>query len=159
MKFHITLLLVLLSLVSLAQTVKNDGNTYKVKNKTIYLDGKDVTESLSSEKRAIILKEAALISEANKAENKKAKKIEKKQKKTEKAIKKAEKEQKKAEKVLKKEEKRNKNYKDAKDKLAKAEKKYRKLKRKGKLSPVADEKWLNKLEKLSEKVESAKRKL
>ncbi len=51
------------------------------------------------------------------------------------------------------------NYKSAQDKLAKAQKKYDKLKRKGKLSPVDESKWLEKIEKLTEKVEKAKRKL
>ena len=67
--------------------------------------------------------------------------------------------QKKAEKELKKKEKLQKNYKKAQDNLKKAQKKYEKIKKKGKLSPEDEGKWLEKIEKLTEKVDKAKGKL
>ena len=62
-------------------------------------------------------------------------------------------------KPLKKQEKIKDNYKRAQDKLASAQKKYEKLKKKGKLSPVDEVKWLEKIENLTDKVNKAKRKL
>lgn len=88
-----------------------------------------------------------------------AKKLEKENKKAIKAQKKAEKAQKKAEKAIKKKEKLQKNFEKAESSLEKGQKKYEKLKGKGKLSPEDEKKWLEKLEKLSEKVTKAKRKL
>ncbi|GAB5563637.1 MAG: hypothetical protein Wins2KO_07000 [Winogradskyella sp.] len=173
MKYYILLLFLGFSLSTFAQKVEKDGKTYEVKNEKVYLDGEDITTTLSTEEKALILKDAAAISEKmklekkaqkakEKAEKKKAqeaKKIEKERKKAAKEVKKAEKARKKAEKALKKQEKLKKNYRKAQDNLAKAEKKYKKLKKKGKLSPVDETKWLEKIEKLTEKVAKAKRKL
>ncbi|WP_282041527.1 hypothetical protein [Winogradskyella flava] len=173
MKYYITLILLVFSLLTFAQKVEKDGNTYEVKDEKIFLNGEDVTETLSVEDKAVILKEATMISEKMKAEEKarkekekaekkkekEANKLEKDQKKAEKAAKKAEKDRKKAEKALKKEQKIKENYKKAQDNLSKAQKKYDKLKKKGKLSPVDESKWLEKIEKLTEKVAKAKQKL
>ena len=147
------------SLISFAQKIENEGKIYEVKKERIFLNGKDVTETLKAEKRSVILKEAAMISNKIKIEEKAKKKKEKATKKLEKELKKAEKEQKRAEKALRKEQKLKDNYKKAQNNLAKAQKKYGKLKRKGKLSPVDESKWLEKIEKLKEKVEKVKRKL
>lgn len=162
MKNYIILLLLAFSLTGFAQEVKKGEKTYEVKKEKIFLNGEDVTTTLSVEEKEVIFKEAAVISEKlKKAENaqKTAQKLEKEKKKAEKAQKKAEKAQKKAEKALKKKEKLQKNYKKAQDNLKKAQKKYEKLKKKGKLSPVDEGKWLDKIEKLTEKVDKAKRKL
>lgn len=162
MKNYIILLLLAFSLTGFAQEVKKGEKVYEVKKEKIFLDGKEVTDTLSLEERDAILKQASSINEkikaAEKAE-KEAKKLEKEKRKAEKAQKKAEKAQKKAEKALKKQEKLQKNYKKAQDNLKKAQKKYEKLKKKGKLSPVDEGKWLDKIEKLTEKVDKAKGKL
>ncbi len=121
----------MISFSSFAQKVEKDGKTYEVKKEKIFLNGEDVTETLNLEEKQAILKEAETISEKIKTK----------------------------EKALKKEKKAKDNYKRAQDKLAKAQKKYEKLKKKGKLSPVDEEKWLEKIENLTEKVEKAKKKL
>ncbi|MEO1030293.1 MAG: hypothetical protein AAFX55_02755 [Bacteroidota bacterium] len=162
MKFFMTILFVAFSLCSFAQKVEKDGRIYEVKKERIFLNGEDVTDRLNAEKRSTILKEATMVSDKMKLEEKARKaerKKEKKAKKLEKEVKKAEKEQKRVEKALRKEQKLKGNYKKAQDKLAKAQKKYGKLKKKGKLSPIDESKWLEKIEKLTEKVEKAKRKL
>ncbi|WP_243473694.1 hypothetical protein [Winogradskyella sp. MH6] len=162
MKNYIILLLLAFYLTGFSQEVKKGEKTYEVKKEKIFLNGEDVTATLSTEEKEVIFKEASVISEklkqAEKAE-KEAKKLEKEKRKAEKSQKKAEKAQKKAEKALKKKEKLQKNYKKAQDNLKKAQKKYEKLKKKGKLSPVDEGKWLDKIEKLTEKVDKAKGKL
>ena len=162
MKYYIILLFLALSLTSFAQKVTKDGKTYEVKKEKIFLDGKDVTETLNIEEKQHILKEAAMISERMKLQEKakkEAEKLEKETKKAEKAQKKAEKKQKQAEKELKRQEKLQSNFEKAQSNLEKAQAKYEKLKKKGKLSPVDEGKWLEKLEKLTERLEKAKRKL
>lgn len=162
MKNYIIVLLLTFSLSGFAQEVKKGEKTYEVKKEKIFLNGEDVTATLSVEEKEVIFKEAANISEKLKeAENSQraAEKLEKEKKKAEKAQKKAEKAQKKAEKALKKKEKLQKNYKKAQDQLKKAQEKYEKLKKKGKLSPVDESKWLDKIEKLTDKVDKAKGKL
>ena len=173
MRYYIVLLFFAISFSSFAQTLEKDGKTYEVKDEKIFLNGEDVTGTLNAEEKVIILKEATGISEklkteekakeekekADKKKEKAAEKLQKEQKKAEKTAKKAEKERKKAEKALKKEKKLKDNYKSAQDKLAKAQAKYEKLKKRGKLYPVDETKWLEKIDKLSEKVEKAKRKL
>lgn len=94
MKYYTLLLFIAFSLISKAQNVVNNGSIYKVKNEKIYLDNKDVTETLSADEKTIILKEAALIRE-KKALDKEKKKQDKANKKAERAKKQAEKKQKK----------------------------------------------------------------
>ena len=162
MKYYIILLFLAFSFSSFAQKVEKDGKTYEVKKEKIFLNGEDVTETINLEDKQTILKKAATISEELKMKEKAekaAKKLEKENKKAEKAQKKAEKAQKKAEKELKKREKLQKNYEKAQNNLEKAQSKYEKLKNRGKLSPVDEGKWLEKIEKLTEKVEKAKKKL
>ncbi len=72
---------------------------------------------------------------------------------------KAEKEQKRKEKELKAKEKAISNHKDAKKKLKKTEDKFKKLKEKGELSPNDEAEWLEKIEKLKEKVVKAEKKV
>ena len=90
---------------------------------------------------------------------KKQKKAEKEQEKLEKEQKKIEKEKKKTEKVLKKTEKAQSTLDKSIEKHEEALKKHKKLKRKGKLSPLDDEKWLEKIAKYKEATDKAKKKL
>lgn len=169
MKYYILLLSLILSLTSFAQTIEKGGKTYDVKKEKIFLEGIDVTETLNLEEKQAIFKEASLISEKLKLEklakkeeekaNKASKKLEKDTKKAKKSQKKAEKAQKRAENELKKKEKLQSNFEKAQRNLKKGQEKYEKLKKRGKLSPVDDIKWLKKLETLSEKLKKAKGKL
>lgn len=90
-----------------------------------------------------------------KAERKEEKEVKKEERKQEKA----EKEQKQKEKELKAKEKAIKNHKEAKKKLKNTETKYKKLKEKGELSPNDEAEWLEKIEKLKEKLAKAKKKV
>lgn len=142
-----------------AQEVIKDGKVYEVKGKAIFHEGEDVTASLLSEEKADILKShKSLVKEAKDAE-KARKKAEKELKQREKAQKKAEKAQKKAEKELKKKEKALDRYNKANYKLEQSQSKYEILKKRGRLSPVDESKWIKKLDGLREKVEKARRKL
>lgn len=152
-----------------AQEIEKNGKLYKVKNERIFLDGKDVTETLKLEEKSAILKQANSVSEKNRLKEialkneadtkKQAEKLEKEKKKAEKAQKKAEKKQKKAEKALKKKLKAQKKLDKATKKLESSQKKYNKLKGKGKLSPEDEAKWLDKLEGYREAIEKAKKKI
>ncbi|WP_157358348.1 hypothetical protein [Winogradskyella sp. J14-2] len=162
MKYFTLLLFFVFSISGFSQKIEKEGKVYDVKNEKIYLNGKDITQTLHPEHKDAILEQAQAINAKNKAKKdteKETKKLEKEKKKAEKGQKKAEKAQKKAEKALKKSEKLQKNYKKAQDHLKKAQKKYEKLKKKGKLSPVDEAKWLDKIEKLTQKVDKAKGKL
>jgi outer membrane biosynthesis protein TonB len=163
-----------------AQEVTYNNETYKVDGKYILKNGEDVTESLSEEAFKEIIataetiqqNERELAEEAEKMQaelkaeikeeekaQKEAEKRKKAQEKAEKEVKKAEKKQKKAEKALKKKEKVQKRFEKANDKLESAQKKYDKLKRKGKLSPDDEAKWLKKLEGLQRDIVKTKKKL
>lgn len=165
MKYIICLFILFISISVSAQNVERNGKTYEVKNERIFLDGKDVTDTLKAEDKSAILKlsekaktEAQALKEYAKAE-KEAEKLIKEKEKAEKAHKKAVKAQKKAEKELKQQEKAQKRFDKATKDLSKAQKKYDKLKRKGKLSPNDEADWLKKLEKLKSDLDKAKRKL
>ena len=104
MKFYITLFLLILTFNIYSQEVKKDGKIYEVKKDRIYLDGKDITETLNIEESRAIFKQAEGISKdlkIRKKTQKQAEKAEKQAKKAEKAQKKAEKAQKQDEKSLK----------------------------------------------------------
>lgn len=96
---------------------------------------------------------------AQKEAEKAAKAEEKAKKKAKKENEKAEKEQKKAEKELKKEEKAQSNFVKAGAKHTDAILKYEKLKSKGELSPVDEEKWIKKIDKLNVKLKKSKGKI
>lgn len=139
MKTYISLILIVLfTTVAFSQKVERNGKTYTLKNEKILLDGEDVTDTLENEERVAILNSATEI-RAKITEEKKAKKLQK--------------EKKKAEKALKQKEKLEKNLSKAQKDLEKANKKYNKLKEKGKLSPVDETKWSEKLQKLQEKID------
>jgi len=68
MKYFITIVLLALSLSSFGQEVSKDGKIYEIKDEKIFLEGRDVTETLNVEEKAFLYKEAATISSKIKAE-------------------------------------------------------------------------------------------
>ncbi|WP_296384540.1 hypothetical protein [Winogradskyella sp.] len=98
MKYYIILLFLTVSLTSFAQKVEKDGKTYEVKKEKVFLDGKDVTETLNLEEKDAILKQVATILGKIKMQEK----VQKASEKLEKDKKKAEKARKKYEKLKKK---------------------------------------------------------
>ena len=146
----ITLLLIciLFAVSAFSQKISYANKEYKIKGEKIFLDGKDVSDSFSAEEKVAIFEKL----KAQKEKIKREKKEEKKLKKREKKVEKAEKEQKKQESALG-------DYDDAVDKLETAQAKFERLKRKGKLSPNEEVKWLDKIAKLKEKVSTKKKKL
>jgi septal ring factor EnvC (AmiA/AmiB activator) len=162
MKYLLLLLLLGFGYTVGAQEVNFNGETYKIKKERIFKDSIDVTETLSDDEkqqiRAAFNREMAQIKESEEVA-KRLEKAEKEQKKAEKERKKAEKEQKKVEKALKKKEKAQSNFEKAVKKHEDAIKKYEKLKKKGKLSPVDEEKWLKKMDDLKENIGKTKQKL
>ncbi|WJJ97357.1 hypothetical protein [Algibacter luteus] len=145
-----------------AQEISFKGATYEVKKGKIFNNGVDVTETLTAEDqekiKLAVNEKMADIEEAEKAE-KRLEKAEKEQKKAEKEQKRAEKQQKKAEKELKRQQKAQSNYDKSIKKHKAAVKKYEQLKKKGKLSPIDEEKWLDKISKYKEASEKAKKDL
>ncbi len=162
MKYRILIFIFMFSSFLFAQDIEKDGKIYQVKKERIFLDGKDVTETLNLEDKTTILKKASIASEKiaqNKQALKDAEKLEKEKQKAEKAQKKAEKAQKKAEKALKQQQKAQSRLDKATKKLESSQKKFEKLKRKGKLSPQDEAKWLERLEGYQKDVERAKKKI
>ena len=155
MKHVIYTLCLLVGFTLSAQEVMKDGKIYEVKKGKIYLEDKDVTETFSPEERAAMVSKLKANTKSDKVKEKQAKRV----KKAEKAAKKAEKKQKKAEKALKKKKKAKASRDKYQAKLQKTQNKYERLKSKGKLSPVAEEKMLKKIEKLKEGLAKAERKL
>lgn len=190
MKFWMIVVFVFFGFVGIAQNIDVDGVIYKVKGDIILMDGKDVTETLTAEKKeeiiaAINVNNAELMKvkaaevkaqqaakaeqkarkqadKVNKAEEKAAKaekKAIKEEEKAKKEMEKAQKEAKKAEKALKKKEKLQSNFVKVGEKHTNANLKYEKLKNKGKLSPVDEQKWIKKIDKLKSKLDKAKSKI
>ena len=155
MKLLITFIFVMSGLIVNGQEVMMNGKSYEVKKGVIYLDGLDVTSTLTIEEQNAIHARFQELSENLRIKEeleKNAKKAEKAQKKTEKKLKKAEKE-------LKKKEKAQEDYDKSAKKLKQAQEKYEKLKRKGKLSPEDEAKWLKKIENHTESFNKAKKRL
>lgn len=138
-----------------AQEVNFNGAVYLVKGDTILKDGIDVTNTLNIEEQQSIRSTLEKIEEQEEVAEKKEKEL----KKAEKEQKKAENKQKSAEKALKKREKAHSNFEKSGKKYEDAISKYEKLKKKGKLSPEDEGKWLKKIDKLKEANEKTKRKL
>jgi len=147
-----TIILVFVSMLfafsAFSQKVMFAEKEYKIKGDKIYFEGKDVSHLFSEEDRVAIFQKLETLKEKRKEDKKEAKEL----KKEEKKIQKEEKEQKKKENDLD-------NYDDSVDKLEKAQAKFERLKRKGKLSPNDEVKWLDKIAKLKEKMNSKKKKL
>jgi outer membrane biosynthesis protein TonB len=162
MKLLIIVLFFGFGLVLNAQEINFKGENYEVKKGKIFKEGVDVTKTLTAEDQEKIKlafnEKKERIKDAEKAE-KRLEKAEKEQKKAEKERKRAEKKQKQAEKELNKKEKAQSRYDKAIKKHKAAVKKYEQLKKKGKLSPVDEEKWLDKITKYKEASEKAERQL
>jgi regulator of protease activity HflC (stomatin/prohibitin superfamily) len=155
MKIWAVVLVVLLGVFGNAQEVNLKGITYKVKGDVILRDGADVTSTLSLDEQ----QEIKMTVEKNKEILADTKKREKNIKKAENKQKSAEKKQKKAEKALKQKEKAQSNFEKSEKKYNEAIEKYEKLKKKGKLSPQDEGKWLEKIEDLKKDHQKAKGKL
>jgi len=162
MKQLITVLFMAATLFIQAQTVIKDGKTYTIKKEKIFLDGNEVTSTLSEALKTEIIGKAATISEQLKADTKakkEADQLDKANKKAEKALKKAEKARKKAEKALEQNQNAQDKLNRTSAKLQDAKAKYQKKKKKGKLSPNDDSKWLKKIKDLEDDMAKAKKKL
>lgn len=168
-RFVLFIVFVTIGMSLSAQEIKVKDDVYEIKKGLIFKDGVDVTNTLSDAQKAEIFaafeKEKQKLNEEEAAQKnlekaeKERKKSEKEQKRAEKEQKQAEKKQKSAEKELKQKENAQSNYNKAIKKHKEAQKKYEKLKGKGKLSPIDEQKWLEKIEKLNEKVSKTKRRL
>ena len=152
---YLIILFVGMTVLGNAQNVIAGGVAYEVKGKAIFKDGVNITETLTKEQKEDILttfqKKEDILKETEKAE--------KELRKAEKSQRKAVKEMKKAEKELKTRERAQSKFEDANDDYNDAVKKYEKLKKKGKLSPNDEAKWLKKIEDLKEDIKKAKRKI
>jgi hypothetical protein len=155
MKFFVIVLFFGCYFIGQAQEIDINGTIYTVKKEAIFKNGMDVTETLTLEERKEIKANLEEKIRQEKAKEETEKKIEK----AEKEQKRAENKQKKAEKALKKREKEHSNFEKSVKKHEDAISKYEKLKRKGKLSPEDEGKWLKKIDKLKEANEKAQRKL
>ena len=162
LKYYSVLICLFLVGYAHSQEVVYKDVTYTVKKGLIYENGYDVTSTLSLEDQNKIKS----VYRSNVAELKKQEEAEKRLKNQEKGRKKAEKKQREAEKKLKKIEKKLRNkekaekaVEQAQSNLEDAQNKYEKLSKKGKLSPNDDAKWLEKIKKLGDRLNSAKKKL
>ncbi len=138
-----------------AQKVTVNSVHYEIVKDEIFKNGIKITDSLSPEERSNImtaLKEKQLQLEVEEETQKRLERAEKEQ---QKAIKR----QKQAEKALKRKQKAQSNFDKATKRHNVANKKYLKLKKKGKLSPEDEAKWLEKIEKLNTNLAKAQRKL
>ncbi len=171
---QLTLIFLFISIFSQAQKVVTNGVVYEVKNNTIYKGETNVTDTLSKEQQKNIFHLANKINKAKKDALEAEKEIKRKREELEenrdeleksvskdrkKEIKAREKEIKAREKALKLEKKAHKRFLKWDKKHQKAQKKYTRLLKKGKLSPVDEENWLKKLDKIQKKLEKAKEKL
>lgn len=167
-----TLLFLSITTSAAAQQIVIEGKNYKVEQSLIFQDDTDVTETLTAEEKAEIMaaieanKEEIAHIERTKTQKEKVDKTTEAYKLAEEENKRAAKEKKRAEKEMKTAEKQHKRTIKAKANHSKAVKahentvvKYEKLKAKGKLSPLDEEKWLKKIDKLKAKAEKAKAKL
>ena len=138
-----------------AQKIEYNGVQYVVKRDVIFMNGKDITSSLSLEQQVNIknkLSQQLLAEEKLNA-------AEKAQNKAEQKMRAAEKKMKRSEKELKKKETAQKKYTAAQKQYEKELKKHDKRSKKGKLSLDDEEKWKRKLEGLKNKTEKLKRKM
>ena len=145
-----------------AQDINFNGVAYEIKKDRIFKDDVDVTDTLDIEDKQQIMgafdKKMLQVKEAEETQ-KRIEKAEKEQKNAEKDQKRAEKKQKKAEKELKQRQKAQSNFDKSTKKHKAAINKYEKLKKKGKLSPIDEEKWIEKIAKYKEDSEKAKKRL
>ena len=155
MRFFIIVLFLGFGFIVNAQDINYNGVDYEIKKDRIFKDSIDVTDTLPVEEKVNI--KVALDEKLAKLNEVEA--AEEKMKKAEKAQKNAERKQKKAENELAKREKVQSNFDRAVKKYEDAIAKYEKLKSRGKISPVDDVKWLDKIEKYKDAIAKAKKKL
>lgn len=133
---------------SQAQNVTYNGKEYTVKNDKIYFEDKDITATLTVDQITNIknrLNENLTVEKRINLAEKKQKQAEKKQKQAERELKR-----------MRNEESALASYQK---KYQKELKQHEKLKKKGKLTPVDEEKWQKKLKTLEEKIEKSKKRL
>lgn len=155
MKIVIIMLSLGLGYIVNAQKIDYKGVIYEVKNEKVFKENVDVTETLSSEEKEqikITLNKKIAALETSEETAKKLEKEEKERRKIEKKHKKIEKE-------LKKKEKAQSNFDRATRKHKEAVSRYGKLKKRGKLSPQKEAKWVEKIEKLKRKTIKTENKL
>ena len=151
----LTVSLFLLANMLLAQKISHEGKEYKIKVDKIFMNGVDVTNDVSSFDQNFLKTKLKL----KISDEKKAKKLEKERKKAIQKQKKAEKKQRKAEKELKQKQNAQDNFESAQKKYEQAQRKYEKLKKKGKLSPEDELKWLDKIDRLRENIDKKEKRL
>jgi len=151
----LTISLILMTNMVLAQKISHEGKEYNIKGDKIFLNGVEVTNDLSSFDQNFLKSKLRL----KLSDEKKAKKLEKERKTAINKQKRAEKKQKKAEKELKQKQNAQDNFESAQKKFEQAQRKYEKLKKKGKLSPEDEVKWLDKIDKLRGKVDKKEKQL
>ncbi len=152
----------LVSCGSSERVIMDDGSVYTLKKNSYYQKGKDVTETLTKEDKDLIKETRDKRLEVERLAQQRQTELKEEQEKVEKALKEARKKQETIENnkeeleavVAAREEAREAVLK-AKDKSLEQQQRYQKLKEKGKLSPIDEEKWLNKLQGLEEKVKQA----
>ncbi|SEP72154.1 hypothetical protein SAMN05421824_0145 [Hyunsoonleella jejuensis] len=162
MRVVVFLCFVSFSFLLSAQAVKINNDVYEVKNNIIFKNGIDVSSTISADEKSKVLAafdKNKLETAKTKAVSEKLENAEKDKIKAEKQQKKAEKKQKKAEQALKRKERAHSNHNKAINKHKAAVKKYEKLKKKGKLSPEDERKWLEKIEKFNAGITKTKKKL
>jgi len=151
----LTVSLFLMANMILAQKIGHEGKEYHIKGDKIFMNGVEITNDLSPLERNVLKTKLKL----KLSDEKKAKEIEKERKTAIKKQKKAEKKLKKAEKELKRKQNAQDKFDSAQKKFEQTQRKYEKLKKKGKLSPEVEVKWLDKIEKLREKIGEKEKKL
>ena len=151
----LTISLFLMANMILAQKISHEGKDYHIKGDKIFMNGVEITNDLSPLERNVLKTKLKL----KLSDEKKAKKLEKERKTAIQKQKKAEKKQKKAEKELKQMQNAQDNFESAQKKYEQAQRKYEKLKKKGKLSPEDEVKWLDKIDRLRENVDKRERRL
>ncbi len=144
------------------RVIMADGSVYTLKKNSYYKKGKDVTETLTREQKDAIKETRDKRLEVERLAQQEQGKLKEEQENIEKALKEAREKQKEIESnqdeltdIIEAREKAREAVLKAKDKSLKQQQRYQKLKEKGKLSPLDEEKWLNKLQGLEEKVKQA----
>lgn len=160
------LVFLIVSCGSSERVITEDGKVYEVKGNSITMNGEDVSESLTEERRVEIETVLNNKRSAEKEAEKLQKELDDKQRELEKAQKEAEKKQdeieekqKAIEEKIKAQEEAREDYLKAKKRLENKKEKYERLKSKGKLSPRDEEKWQEKLKDLEEDLMEAKQEM
>ena len=154
-KVIFTILIFVITINTYSQDIKVNETVYTVKGDKIYKENIDVTAQLGFEEQEKIT--TALKDKKHLIKEEKA--VLKSQRKAEKEHKRAIKKRKQAERDLKRKQKAQNNFEKSQYNFKRASSRHERLKAKGKLSPRAESKWQNRLERLSYKLNKAERKL